>query len=95
MKTYLIKRDLPAAGALTLAEQKSIAQRSCEVIHELGEDKIEWQHSYITADNLWCIYKANGEEILREHAKRGPFPCNDIFEVKGTFSPATAELVLD
>ena len=90
MKTYLIQRNLPDAGNLSRADQIAIAKRSCEVIEELGEDKIQWQHSYITADNLWCIYKAVDEEILREHARRGQFPCDNIREVKGMFSPATA-----
>ena len=94
MKTYLIKRNLPDAGKLTMAEKKSIAQRSVSVIKELGNENIQWLHSYITGDNLWCVYKAENEEILREHAKKGPFPCDNILEVSGTFSPATAEINL-
>ena len=94
MKTYLIQRNLPNAGALTLAERKEIAQRSCQIIEELGEDKIQWLHSYITLDNLWCVYRAESVEILREHARRGPFPCDNIMEMFGTFSPATAEMVV-
>ncbi|MEZ5012687.1 MAG: DUF4242 domain-containing protein [Chitinophagales bacterium] len=93
MKTYLIQRNLPNAGTLTLEQKISIAQRSCAVIEELGHDHLVWDHSYITADNLWCVYQAENEEVLREHARRGPFPLDNIFEVKGTFSPATAELV--
>ena len=90
MKTYLIQRNLPAAGKLTLSEQVAIAQRSVQVIEELGPQNIQWQHSYITEDNLWCIYKAVDEEILREHARRGQFPCDNIREIKGVFSPETA-----
>lgn len=91
MKSYLIQRDLPDAGKLTLREKKAIAQRSSRVIAELGHENIQWIHSYITSDNLWCIYKAENEEILKEHATKGNFPCNNILEVVGTFSPATAE----
>ena len=90
MKKYLIQRNLPGAGQLTKADLVAIAKKSCNVIDELGHDKLEWQHSYITADNLWCVYNAVNEEILREHAKRGQFPCDNILEVKGMFSPATA-----
>ena len=90
MKTYLIERKLPGAGNLSLADQIAIAKRSCEVIEELGPERIQWQHTQITADNLWCTYKAENEEILREHAKRGQFPCDNIREIKGMFSPATA-----
>jgi len=95
MKTYLIQRNLPKAGQLTMAEKKTIAQRSCAVIEELGNENLQWLHSYITKDNLWCVYKANDEQILKEHAKRGPFPCDNILEIFGTFSPATATIKLE
>ena len=94
MKTYLIQRNLPDAGKLTLRDRKAIAIKSCKVIEELGHENIEWIHSYITGDNLWCVYRAESEEILREHARRGNFPCNEIREVFGTFSPATAEVLV-
>ena len=94
MKTYLIQRNLPGAGKLTLGEKKAIAQRSCKVIDELGIDNLQWQRSYITSDNLWCVYNAENEELLREHAKRGKFPCDNIREVVGILSPATAELAV-
>jgi hypothetical protein len=90
MKNYLIQRNLPAAGKLSQSEQIAIAQRSVQVIEELGHDNLQWQHSYITEDNLWCVYKAVDEEILREHARRGQFPCDNIREIKGVLSPATA-----
>ena len=90
MKMYLIQRNLPEAGKLSMSKQVVIAQKSCDVIEELGEDKIQWQHSYITGNNVWCIYKAESEEILREHARRGKFPITEIHEVKGIFSPLTA-----
>jgi len=93
MKTYLIQRNLPAAGRLTKAQLKQIAQKSCGVIEQLGP-QIEWQHSYVTAENLWCIYKAENEELLYEHAKRGGFPINAVHEIVTMFSPATAELVV-
>jgi hypothetical protein len=95
MKTYLIQRNLPKAGQLTMVERKAIAQRSCAVINELGNENLEWIHSYITMDNLWCVYNAQNEEILREHAKRGPFPCDNIREIFGMLSPATATLELE
>jgi hypothetical protein len=93
MKTFLIQRNLPGAGNLTLAERKAIAIRSCEVIDELGRENIQWLHSYITSDNIWCVYRAENEEILKEHAKRGKFPCDNIREIAATFSPATAEVL--
>jgi hypothetical protein len=95
MKLYLIERKIPGAGKLSLAERKAIAQRSVAVIKELGNKNLKWHHSYITADNLWCVYDAVNEEFLREHAKRGSFPCDNIREVSGMLSPATATLELE
>ena len=89
MRTFLIQRNVPGAGNLSAADLKAIAIKSCKVIDGLGP-QIEWDHSYITKDNLWCIYRADGEEILREHGRRGNFPVNAIHEIAGTFSPATA-----
>ena len=91
MKTYLIQRNVPGAGKFTAVEKRSLAQRSCDVLKEMGSDKIQWLHSYITNDNLWCIYEAEREELVREHARRGDFPANFIQEVCGIISPATAE----
>jgi hypothetical protein len=93
MNTYLIQRNVPGAGKLKPAQLKLLSIRSCEVLDELGP-QIQWQHSYVTAGNLWCIYKADNEEILREHAKRGGFPINVIHEIVTMISPATAELAV-
>ena len=94
MKTYFIQRNFPGAGKLTYADKKEIARRSCRVIDELGHENIQWIHSYITGDNMWCLYKAISEEFLREHAIKGEFPITHIFEITGSFSPATAELTV-
>ena len=92
MKTYLIQRNVPGAGKFTAAERKVLAQRSCEVLRQMGSENIQWLHSYITSDNLWCVYNAQNEELVREHARRGDFPANFILEVFTKISPATAEL---
>jgi hypothetical protein len=89
MKTYLIKRDIPNAGKLTEEELKGISQTSCTVLKEMGP-KIEWVHSYVTGDQIYCIYKAENENLVREHAKKGGFPANSIIEVTSIISPATA-----
>ena len=89
MKTYLIERDIPGAGKLTPAELKSISQTSCTVLKEMGP-KIQWIHSYVTGNKIYCIYKAESEELIREHAKKGGFPANTITEISSTISPATA-----
>lgn len=95
MKTYLIQRNLPHAADLTMAEIKTIAQRSCAVIEDLGNESIQWLHSYITGNHLWCVYRADEEQILRDHAARGPFPLELIREIHGTFSPSAAYITLE
>jgi len=89
MKTYLIEREIPGAGKLTAEQLKSISQTSCTVLKEMGP-KIQWIQSYVTGNKIYCIYKAENEELIREHAKKGGFPANTILEVGSVISPATA-----
>jgi len=89
MKTYLIERNIPDAGKLTAEELKAISQTSCGVLKEMGP-KIEWVHSYVVGDKIFCVYKAENEELLKEHAKKGGFPINNIYPVASVISPATA-----
>ena len=90
MKTYVIERDLPGAGKLTAVELKAVSQTSCGVLKEMGP-KIEWLHSYVTGNKIYCIYRAQSEELIREHGKKGGFPVTAISEISSTISPATAE----
>ena len=89
MKTYVIEREIPNAGKLTAEELKAISQTSCAVLEEMGPS-IEWIHSYVTGDKIYCIYKAENEELIREHARLGGFPANTISAVASIISPATA-----
>ena len=91
MKTYVIERIIPGAGVLTAEQLKGISQTSCTVLKEMGP-KIEWQHSYVTDDKVYCVYKAENKKLIEEHAKKGGFPANSISEIATTISPATAEL---
>lgn len=90
LKTYLIERDIPGAGALSPADLKGISQKSCTVLKEMGP-KIQWIQSYVTGNKIYCVYKAENETLLREHAKKGGFPVTSITEIGTTISPATAE----
>src|SRR5579862_4809856 len=90
MKTYLIERDIPDAGKLTPEQLKSISQKSCSVLKEMGP-QIQWIQSYVTGDKIYCVYKAENEELIREHAKKGGFPANVITEISTVISPATAK----
>jgi hypothetical protein len=89
MKTYLIERDIPDAGKFTPEQLKAISQKSCSVLKEMGPE-IQWVQSYVTGDKIFCIYKAANEDLIREHAKKGGFPANNIIEVSSIISPATA-----
>jgi hypothetical protein len=89
MKTYLIEREIPNAGKLTPEQLKAISQKSCSVLNDMGP-KIQWEHSYVTGDKIFCIYKAENEELIKEHAVKGGFPANNIIEVASIISPATA-----
>jgi len=90
LKTYLIERDIPGAGSLTPIELKGISQKSCTVIKEIGP-QIVWLQSYVAGNKIYCVYKAENEELLRTHAKKGGFPITNITEINTTISPATAE----
>ena len=89
MKTYLIEREIPGAGKFTPEQLKAISQKSCDVLKEMGP-QIQWIQSYVTGDKIFCVYKAESKELIREHAKKGGFPANTITEVSSGISPATA-----
>ena len=90
MPKYIIEREIPNAAALSAAELKAIAQRSCGVLQQLGPS-IQWVQSYVTEDKITCVYIAPNAEIVREHAKRGGFPANRVLEVTTIIDPTTAE----
>jgi len=90
MPKYLIEREMPGAGAMSPAELKMVSQTSCGVLRELGP-AIQWIHSYVTGDKVYCVYIAPDEAMVREHAKRGGFPANRVSEIKSVIDPTTAE----
>lgn len=90
MKTFLIEREIPGAGELTPVQLKGISQKSCSVLDEMGP-RIKWLHSYVTGNKIYCVYEAENEESIREHAMKGGFPANKIVEVGTVISPATAK----
>ena len=90
MHQYVIERELPGAGKLSPAELKAISQKSCGVLSQMGP-QIQWVHSYVTGDKIYCVYRAPNEEMIREHARQGGFPANRVSEVKSVIDPTTAE----
>lgn len=90
MPKYLIEREIPGAGKLSAEELRAVSQKSCGVLDEMGP-RIQWIHSYVTGDKIYCVYIAPDEEMLREHARRGGFPANRVSKVESVIDPTTAE----
>ena len=90
MPKYVIEREVPGAGKLSAEELKGISQKSCGVLREMGS-QIQWQESFVTDDKVYCIYIAQNEEAVREHAQKSDFAINNISEVKAVIDPTTAE----
>lgn len=90
MPKFVIERDLPGAGQLTADQLQAISQQSCGVLRELGP-QIQWVHSYVTDDKVYCIYIAPTADLVRKHAEQGGFPANRISEVRTVIDPTTAE----
>ena len=91
MPKFVIERDLPGAGSLNTQELNAISQKSCGVLRNMGPE-IQWVHSYVTQDKIYCIYIAPDEKTVREHASQGGFPANRVSEIKTMIDPTTAEV---
>jgi cell division inhibitor SulA len=90
MPKYIIEREIPNAAALSAADLKGIAQRSCAVLRQLGPS-IQWVQSFVTEDKITCVYIAPNAELVREHARLGGFPADRVLEVAAIIDPTTAE----
>ncbi len=88
MPKFVIERNLPGAGALTDDDVTAISEKSNRVLSDLGGD-VQWLHSYVTDDKLFCVYIAPHEQRVREHATRGGFPADAVLEVARTIDPTT------
>jgi hypothetical protein len=89
MPKFVIEREIPGAGKLTSGDLKGISQKSCDVLRELGP-RVQWQQSFVTDDKIYCVYIAEDEDAVREHAKLGGFPANKISRVSAVIDPSTA-----
>jgi Protein of unknown function (DUF4242) len=85
---FVIERDVPGAGKLSEQELHDMSVKSNEVLNSLGP-KIQWLHSYVTDDKIYCVYIAPDEESVREHARRGGFPANRVTAVRRLIDPTT------
>ena len=90
MPKFVIERDVPGAGSLSDAQLREISQKSLKILKEMGPE-IQWLHSYVTGDKVYCIYLARDEAAIREHACRAGLPANRISAVRRLIDPTTAE----
>jgi hypothetical protein len=90
MPKYVIERVVPGASKMSPAELKTMSQRSCNVLNQLGP-QIQWVHSYVTDNKIYCVYIAPTEELVQEHARLGGFPANHVAQVKTVIDPTTSE----
>ncbi|MEK7214850.1 MAG: DUF4242 domain-containing protein [Chloroflexota bacterium] len=90
MPKYVIERQIPGAGKLTADQLKGISQTSCNVLQEMGPS-IQWVHSYVVGDAIYCVYIAPNEAAVREHAQKGGFPANKVMQVSTIIDPTTSE----
>jgi hypothetical protein len=89
MKKYIIERDIPGVGALGPDELRGAAAKSNAVLAQLGP-KVQWLESFVAKDKTFCVYLAEDEEVIREHARLSGFPATKITEVANRISPASA-----
>ena len=90
MPKFVIEREIPEVGKFSPDQLKAISQTSCGVLREMGP-QIQWLHSYVTDDKIYCVYIAPDEETVRQHAQKGGFPANRVSQVRSTIDPTTAE----
>jgi hypothetical protein len=90
MPKYLIERDIPGAGKSSRDDLKGISRKSCDVLAGMGPH-IQWQQSYVTGDKVYCVYIAENEQLVRDHAQRAGIPANRVSEIVAVIDPATAE----
>lgn len=90
MPKYVIERNIPGAGAMSDTEWQQGSQRSCDVLREMGP-AVQWMESFVTDDKVYCVYYAENEDLVREHAKRADFPADKVTRVRRMIDPTTAE----
>ena len=90
MPKFVIEREVPGAGSLTDAQLRELSQKSVSVLMELGP-QIQWLHSYVTGDKVYCVYLAADEATIQEHARRVGIPANRVSAVRRLLDPSSAE----
>lgn len=88
MKRYVIERNVPGVGRLNRDEIKVVAATSNRALEKLP-GRVQWVQSYVVDDKTFCIYLAEGEDAVREHARLSGFPANKVTEVRNVIDPMT------
>ena len=83
---YVIERPIPGVGSLSRDELHAASARSCRALDELGPD-IQWVHSYVTDDTIYCVYLAESEQLVLDHAHRAGFPAAKVSAVRAMIDP--------
>jgi hypothetical protein len=92
MKRFMIEREIPGASEFTMEQLAEISRTSNEALASLGVP-YHWVTSYVAGDRIICVHEADDEETIREHARRGGFPANNVTIIANEFGPHTAELL--
>jgi hypothetical protein len=90
MPKFIIERDIPGAGRMTAEQRRDAARESNAVRNELGAANLQWISSYFSDDKIYCVYLADGEDVLKEHARCLGIPATRISAVRATTDPSTA-----
>jgi hypothetical protein len=90
MPKFVIEREVPGAGNLSDLQLQELSRKSVSVLRGLGPE-IQWLHSYVTGDKVYCVYLAPDQATIREHAKRLGLPANRISAVRRLLDPSSAE----
>ena len=87
MPQFVIEREIPGAGNMSESEIRQVSLRSLHVLKEMGP-QIQWLHSYVTEDKVYCVYLAPDEDSIREHARRAGVPADRVAAVRRLIDPA-------
>ena len=90
MPKFVIEREIPGAGNLTDAQLREVSQKSVNVLKGMGPE-IQWLHSYVTGDKVYCVYLAPDEATIQEHARRVGLPANRVSAVRRLLDASSAE----
>ncbi|WP_316348182.1 DUF4242 domain-containing protein [Desulfuromonas acetoxidans] len=90
MPKFVVEREIPSIGQVSAEELQAIARKSREVLNAMGTS-IQWVESYVTGEKIYCVYIAENEQQILDHAAQGGFPANRICQIETMIDPTTAE----